>query len=333
MKLSQFNIVSKENDDKYILYNTFSTGLVTLDKNTYEKVVVNKDFSNFSELHYLIENGFVVDDDCDEVEKVESVRSFIMKKTIIQNIVILTTTDCNARCYYCFEHGIEHIYMSKETADGIIEYCKKKYKEKRIAITWFGGEPLLNYEIIKYITLKLIEANYELECHVTTNGSLITDEMIDFFEKNYVRFSFQITIDSIHDEYSKVKRYVDIEPEKAYERTINNVIALIKRGVRMMIRVNFASSKIEQAKLVYKNLIETLKIYDLSKVNIYMAPLSLPSDKEIISNFTGISNIHFFKWLKFKERKVFLYMIYTMSKMKFRFYQHIIFNHQLFHVE
>ena len=305
MKLSQFNITSQENENKYILYNTFSTGLVTLDKDTYEKVIVNKDFADFSGLPYLVENGFVVEDDCDEVAKVEAVRTAIMKKTIIQNIVILTTTDCNARCYYCFEHGIDHVYMSKETADGIVEYCKKKYKEKRIAITWFGGEPLMNYDIIKYITFKLIEAGYELECHVTTNGSLVTDEMIDFFEKNYVRFSFQITIDSVHDEYSKVKRYVDIEPEKAYDRTINNVIALIKRGVRMMIRVNFASSKIEHAKEVYKTLIDTLSVYDLAKVNIYMAPLSLPGDKEIISNFHGDIEHPFLQMVKVQREEGF----------------------------
>lgn len=305
MKLSQFNIISKENENKYILYNTFSTGLVVLDKKNYQDLIIEKNFDNFDGLTYLIENGFIVDDDCDEVAKVEKVRTAIMKKTIIQNIVILTTTDCNARCYYCFEHGIEHVYMSEKTADAIIEYCKKKYKEKRIAITWFGGEPLLNFNIIKYITARLIEAGYELECHVTTNGSLVTDEMIDFFEKNYVRFSFQITIDSVYDEYNKVKRYIDIEPEKAYDRTMQNVVKLINSGVRMMIRVNFASSKIEQAKEVYKTLIETLRIYDLSKVNIYMAPLSLPGDKEIISNFHGNIEHPFLQMVKIQREEGF----------------------------
>lgn len=129
----------------------------------------------------MYKNGFLVDKNCDECSIIERIRAEIMAKSVVQNIVILTTTDCNARCYYCFEHGIEPLYMQEATAEAIIQYCKKNYKEKEIAITWFGGEPLLNWSIIKYITLGLIDAGYELVSHVTTNGSLVNQEILDFF--------------------------------------------------------------------------------------------------------------------------------------------------------
>lgn len=246
----------------------------------------------------MYKNGFLVDKNCDECSIIERIRAEIMAKSVVQNIVILTTTDCNARCYYCFEHGIEPLYMQEATAEAIIQYCKKNYKEKEIAITWFGGEPLLNWSIIKYITLGLIDAGYELVSHVTTNGSLVNQEILDFFKTYYKRTSFQITIDEIGEAYNKVKRYVDISSDLAFERTMNNVKLMISQGVILVIRVNFASSKIEEAKKVHKTLIKMLKGYDLSKVNIYMAPLSLDCDSEIISNFNGSIEHPFLQMVK-----------------------------------
>lgn len=43
MKLSQFNIVAKDDDSgKFIIYNTLSTGLITLDEDTYKSIFEKK---------------------------------------------------------------------------------------------------------------------------------------------------------------------------------------------------------------------------------------------------------------------------------------------------
>ena len=303
MKLSQFNIISKiEHEDKFIVYNTYSTACVVLDNDTYTKIFIDMEFNREdSKIVYLLNNGIIVESQVNEVKLVENLRYHAMSKNI-QNIVILTTTECNARCYYCFEHGIKPIVMTKETADAVVEFCKEKYKDKTIAITWFGGEPLLNFEIIKYISSKLISEGYELESHVTTNGSLVTDEILEFFSTNYKKVSFQITLDDINEEYGKIKNYVDIPQEQAFERVINNVKNIIKNKIKLLIRVNFAASKIEKAKKVYSEIIELLNGCDLSNVNIYMAPLSLNCDREIISNFSGDIEHPFLQMVK-KQRE------------------------------
>ena len=141
----------------------------------------------------------------------------------VQNVTILTTTECNARCYYCFEHGIRQYPMTREIADATVKYIKKNYPEKQLAINWFGGEPLLNFEIIKYITAQLKESGYEIISHITTNGSLLTKEMIDYLQREYSDLSFQITIDEIGAKYGEVKRYIDIAKEKAYGRVVQNI--------------------------------------------------------------------------------------------------------------
>ena len=85
--------------------------------------------------------------------------------------------------------------MTREIADATVKYIKKNYPEKQLAINWFGGEPLLNFEIIKYITAQLKESGYEIISHITTNGSLLTKEMIDYLQREYSDLSFQITIE------------------------------------------------------------------------------------------------------------------------------------------
>jgi len=60
----------------------------------------------------------------------------------ITSYTILPTTGCNARCYYCFEHGSKVMTMTRETAGEVVrfitEHCGPK---KTVAIMWFGGEP------------------------------------------------------------------------------------------------------------------------------------------------------------------------------------------------
>ena len=141
--------------------------------------------------------------------------------------------------------------------------------------------------------------------HITTNGSLITDDILDFFNNNYKKVSFQITLDDIGIEYAKIKRYVDISIDDAFGRVIDNIKNIIQKGIRLLIRVNFAASQIEKAKNIYSKIIELLDGLDLSNVNIYMAPLSLNCDREIISNFTGDIEHPFLQMVKTQREKGF----------------------------
>lgn len=288
MKVSQFIIATQQEDDPntYLLYNTHTTAFVALDAAKYRDIFIDKDFSDEVCMSQLVKLGFIVDEDFDELQALEKLRADGMNDPV-QNITLLTTTECNARCYYCFEAGIKQYPMTKEVADATIEYIKKNYPEKQFAINWFGGEPLLNFEIIKYITRELKFAGYDLIAHVTTNGSLLTDEMLDYFQKEYSDLSFQITIDEIGEAYGRIKGYVDIDSSKAYKRVIDNIGMLLDRHITTNVRLNFAASEIERAKQIYTELVKAFKDHDNSSLYIYFAPLTLDNENEIISNFHG----------------------------------------------
>ena len=90
----------------------------------------------------------------------------------------------------------------------------------------------------------------------------------------YSIITLQIKLDSIDNEYGRIKNYIDIDKKEAFSRVLNNVKLLIKNKIKLLIRVNFMASKIAEAKESYKKIISLLDGYDLSDVNIYMAPLT-----------------------------------------------------------
>ena len=103
MKLSQFNIVTKLNENEYLLFNTFTTSLVVLESQSYNDIFIDCNMNN-EYVGDLMQMGFFVDDDVDEYGEIVKIREqLINEHEGVVGITILLTTACNARCYYCFE--------------------------------------------------------------------------------------------------------------------------------------------------------------------------------------------------------------------------------------
>ncbi len=73
-------------------------------------------------------------------------------KGCLNSFTILTTTDCNARCFYCYEKGCEQVNMSDETAYNVVEFIKRSCGGREVSLHWYGGEPLFNIAPIDIIT-------------------------------------------------------------------------------------------------------------------------------------------------------------------------------------
>lgn len=99
---------------------------------------------------------------------------------------------CNLRCKYCFAdegeyHGNKGV-MSVETAKKAIDYViKRSGPRKNIEIDLFGGEPTLIMdtikEIIKYARDNEAKWNKNIRFTMTTNATLLNDEMMEFMDK------------------------------------------------------------------------------------------------------------------------------------------------------
>lgn len=164
-------------------------------------------------------------DECNFIEK-EIEEELIDKETNgISSIILLVAQDCNLRCSYCYADGgsyEDNGIMNIETAKKSIDFLVKKTKSKQMAICFFGGEPLMNFEIIKavvdYCHLIEEESDVVFGFTMTTNGTMISEKIQDFIIKNRIRVQISIDGDkNIHDTnryYSKNIGSHDIVLEK-----------------------------------------------------------------------------------------------------------------------
>ena len=99
------------------------------------------------------------------------------------------------KCRYCYGHGGTFggstAMMSEETAFAILDWYTGREvakKKKEIYISFMGGEPLLNFALIKKIILYLTEnfADWKKKYDMTTNGYFLTDEVIAFLIEHEV---------------------------------------------------------------------------------------------------------------------------------------------------
>lgn len=121
------------------------------------------------------------------------------------------TFNCNLTCEYCFVHcKSPHERMSLQTAQAAIDFLLGKAVFSNVVVTLIGGEPLLEFELIKNLVPYTLEQasrrNLEITWAVTTNGTLLTKEILEFFAQH--RINILISLDGgqeTHDRYRKTR--------------------------------------------------------------------------------------------------------------------------------
>lgn len=282
MKISQFNVVS-EIDGRYLVFNTLTTSMVLLDKETYESVFLDEDYTN-PNVKPLLQMGIIKEDSVDEYNEVVKIRKAVMSRCTgcIEDSTILLTTACNARCYYCFEKGIESRTLSFDQCDAVIEFLVSNSNKKNIWINWFGGEPLLAFDKLRYINDGLLNKGIKVSSQITTNGLLLTDEIIEYFSNSGIKV-IQITIDDIGAEYARIKNYITA-CEDPFKTVVENINKALNAKLFVRIRINYELSKIDYAKKIYAY-IKAL-FGSNSYLKIYLAVLSLHNEKKQLYDYS-----------------------------------------------
>lgn len=130
----------------------------------------------------------------------------------IDMITLQLTQECNFRCRYCIysdqlnrkQRSHSPKKMSWETAKKAIDfYIKHSLDSESRSIGFYGGEPLLQFELIKRIVEYAERQAYgkHLDFHMTTNGSLLTDSVIAFLAEH--NFYLLVSIDGQRDSHDK----------------------------------------------------------------------------------------------------------------------------------
>lgn len=276
--ISKYIVAQPLNDSEFLLYSTLSTSILTMENELYNDIFHLRAFDKHEqECAELVEMGFLFMGDPDsQLKELEAIRKEIVDTDHgITAITIATTMDCNARCYYCFEHGAIRNPMSIETAESVAAFLIKHCSEKELYISWFGGEPLMEIDVIDLITDRLLSAGIEIESTITTNGILINQSVVNkFCHWNVSRV--QITLDGLDEEYNKIKNY-NLDITNPFERIMENIELVISRGISVHLRVNYKSTSYKAVHKTMSYLHNRFGEYE--KLYLYGAPLDLPQIK------------------------------------------------------
>lgn len=125
------------------------------------------------------------------------------------NLIILPTEACNFRCTYCYE-TFEHKKMSHRVVTGIKSLIDRRSGElDELEIGWFGGEPMLAFDIVTDICQHAIKrakaSGFDFSSSMTTNGYFLDRETFRRCLDNRIS-QFQISLDGGPDEHNASRK-------------------------------------------------------------------------------------------------------------------------------
>lgn len=277
-KESKYNIITKINGED-VMYNSISKSFLRVfDGFNIDDIIksINKNSNVSEEIKPLIDNGFIVDENSIEVDNLEFLfnRNFFNNSQL--NIILMPTLKCNFDCPYCFEKSYRNMKSNKNYFDILGLYSKKYFKYyKHVEISLFGGEPLLLSDKIWNYFNKVQELsennNFTYSSSITTNGSLITNEIINNLIK-YKCKSLQITLDGSKRTHNLTRCYRGGEPtfDKLID-IINNVVGvkILESNLNFILRVNLNNNFIDE-------IVDTLDLIEKrirNKVSLVLRPI------------------------------------------------------------
>ncbi len=163
-------------------------------------------------INYLYDNYFIVENNAED--------ELLLKKCLgripppaISNVYIVVTENCNFNCKYCFisdivQKNLPSNIMTDDTAKKTVALLQRTYERQKgdydKTITFYGGEPLLNIRVIQYFMEEINSVKSsgiywpsDVKYALITNGSLITDEVLNILKQYNIALTISYDIDNI----------------------------------------------------------------------------------------------------------------------------------------
>lgn len=184
----------------------------------------------------------------DKVALCHALLNSIISELRIEGVVMVVLTicptlSCNFNCPYCFEHDHPVGNMSREVEQKIVNFVKN-HSAKSLSVTWFGGEPMLNFKTIRTLTNEFLKLPVIYHANMITNGYLLTANAARQLESLKITH-VQITIDGpkeFHDSRRCLKN-----GGATFDVITNNLkhAASVCNNVTFSVRVNLDRSNCE----------------------------------------------------------------------------------------
>lgn len=206
----------------------------------------------------------------------------------LEKLNLLVSTICNGQCIYCYQKegffGDISPIMDRNSADEILKYLSLKYDQIG-NVSFFGGEPTLNLDILKYLTNEL-DANFIIDSFsITSNGTLFDKETVEFLSE----FNYNIVLSIDGPEFINNKMRKNLN----YDMILKAIELLSNADLKDNLILNCTYTKYHENnydKEMLKNFFNKLGIaYHISDVITDKENIKLSSTNRTERNKTDIS--------------------------------------------
>lgn len=216
----------------FYMYTPFSNNLLRINCGQFKEIIEMKRvgiakyrLENSNSLYYsdvctLIDNGLITGPFISEVmhQATDSYTTIVNRR--MQRLILQVTQRCNFACRYCHKRHVESARFDNEQSDMSFDIAKRSVDffinhsqdSEFINIYFYGGEPLLKYELIKQVVEYVICRIHtkEINFHITTNASLLSDDIVRFFVK--YKFKVSISLDGDSERQNWARKFANGKP-------------------------------------------------------------------------------------------------------------------------
>ena len=217
--MEQFHLF-KNNADNFLYFTEYKQLFMI----TNEEYNVLKQNVNKIDIQTIINNYI------DKLNKIDLSNGLEYEKIQKYGLFLCISNICNCECSYCFanqgnygkEKGLMNYEIAKKSIDNFLQIVPSNINAN---IIFFGGEPLMNYNLIVKICNYIKEYYRDRKCiySIVTNGTLLNKEMIDFFAEN--NFVVALSIDG-GKEIQDTQRPLS-NGKSSYDEIITNLFYLL----------------------------------------------------------------------------------------------------------
>jgi uncharacterized protein len=193
----------------------------------------------------------------------------------LQTLVLNVTSKCNLACKYCYEYGEDRIpeaaanplprFMSEEVARRSVDFAFAEAEgNPTVHITFFGGETLLNFPVLKvavsYARERAGALGKTVDFSLTTNATLLKPEVIDWLAENGIGVT--ISIDGGREQQDAVRVFAN--GKGSYDLVLPRIKELLRRhtGRPIGARVTLTRQNLEVID-IYRHLVDEIGFWEV----------------------------------------------------------------------
>ena len=254
MEYKEWGVIVQTSSGKNYAYITETNHIVTLESDWYHAIPIEQKEERVWQA--LCEAEEIIGQMPESFEWPLSEEEYEVKlKDNLSSIVLEITQECTLRCEYCIYSGNyknvrthSNCHMTQEMVKQSLDYYAEHSKQSQnIAISFYGGEALMRFDIVKYAVTyaKEIFLNKSLSFRISSNGTTLTQSIIEWLNENQ-DIEVVVTVNGFsHDRYRKFPN-----GEGSLETILKNLRGIRQHYPNLWNRIHFLANIVSLQELL-----------------------------------------------------------------------------------